>query len=169
MKRAVDNIRPSRVGAGIGWRTIVGIMLIGFKTEGINLPSFIMVPRGPFFARILLSSSLSLSVAIVLSSSFSLDTHLHEIRKSPLFQTVFAFPTTSDRFTRGIAQPPARTSIYRHHRFPRCEMPRNRNLKYEVYLGSFKTSFAGGCPKSRLAALIYRISAARARNVFMDL
>ena len=33
---------------GIGWRTIVGIMLIGFKTEGINLPSFIMVPREPF-------------------------------------------------------------------------------------------------------------------------
>lgn len=27
---------------GIGWSTIVGIMLIGFKTEGINLPSFII-------------------------------------------------------------------------------------------------------------------------------
>lgn len=33
---------------GIGWRTIVGVMLIGFKTEGINLPSFIMVPSEPF-------------------------------------------------------------------------------------------------------------------------
>lgn len=31
---------------GIGWRTIVGIMLIGFKTERINLPSFIMDREG---------------------------------------------------------------------------------------------------------------------------
>lgn len=46
--RAVDNISPSRGKMGIGWRTIVGVMLIGFKTEGINLPSFIMVPREPF-------------------------------------------------------------------------------------------------------------------------
>lgn len=44
---------------GIGWRTIVGVMLIGFKTEGINLPSFIMVPREPFPGLVSLSLSVS--------------------------------------------------------------------------------------------------------------
>lgn len=45
-KRAVDNISLQQSRTGIGWRTIVGIMLIGFKTEGINLPSFIMDRKG---------------------------------------------------------------------------------------------------------------------------
>ena len=45
-KRTVDNISLEQSRTGIGWRTIVGIMLIGFKTEGINLPSFIIDREG---------------------------------------------------------------------------------------------------------------------------
>lgn len=115
---------------GIGWRTIVGVMLIGFKTEGINLPSFIMVPRGPFS---LFVSPSCLSFAKIVSSPTTFDTHLHEIPSFSLSQD--SIHVSTEFLTTASLKPMPVSAVAID---PRCF---DWGLKYEVYLGGVKTSF----------------------------
>jgi len=103
--------------------------LIGFKTEGINLPSFIMLPgEGPVSGRPRLSSSRGDRVVFSLGYPLTRNTR----RLSSVSSVLASFHELLARRLYGV--PVSALAI--DPGYP------DWGLKYEVYLDGFKTSFA---------------------------